>query len=209
MCYSATASFSASAVLVMIGATLLWLNKNKNYLPLTLFPVLFAIQQAAEGFLWLGIAPNFAKNLFLFIAFIGWPVWVPFSFWFAEEGLWSKQALSVCFGIGLVVSSLLGLVIPNMEVSITSASILSLYPSHFYAHDILYIDYALATVMPFFLSSLPNSSLMGFLFAFSALLIVWIDRTFFVSLWCFVSALISIGLFFILKPRFRNRLSKK
>ncbi len=205
MCYSATASFSASAVLAVMGLTLVLRTQNKKFLPLALIPLLFAIQQAAEGFLWLGIAPDFAKSLFLFFAFVGWPLWIPFAFWFAEEVSWSKQTLAICFGVGLIISSMLGFAIPNMTASISCASVYYAYPPHFYNHDILFASYVIATVFPFFLSSLPKTSYFGLLFAASALLIAWIDRTFFISLWCFVSALISLGLFFILS----NPLSRK
>jgi hypothetical protein len=209
MCYSATASFSASAVLAVMGLVLNVRVRNKNFLPLALIPLLFAAQQAAEGFLWLGIAPNFAKNLFLFVAFVGWPLWIPFAFWFAEEVLWSKQTLAICFGIGLVVSTMLGFTIPGMMSSTNGSSIHYTYPSYFDKHSILFVGYAIATVFPFFLSSLPKTSYLGLLFAASALLIGWIDRTFFISLWCFVSALISLGLFFILKPYLYTTHSKK
>ena len=205
MCYSATASFTASTVLAVMGLALILRTQNKRFLPLALFPWLFAIQQAAEGFVWLGLAPDFAKNLFLFFALVGWPLWVPFAFWFAEKRSWSKQTLAICFGVGLVISSLLGFSIPNMTASTTCSSVHYVYPTHFYNHNILFVSYAIATVFPFFLSSLPKTAYLGLLFAASALLIAWIDRTFFISLWCFVSAMISLGLFFILRPHLHSQ----
>lgn len=199
MCYSANASFAAAAVLTVMSGFLLTRVKNKRFVPLALIPLFFAMQQAAEGLLWLGIVPTFAKSFFLFFAFIVWPLWVPFSFWLVEEKKESRQILAACFGIGVVISTLLSLTIPQITVSTAFSSILYFYPDHFYKPDILLVFYGCATLLPFFVSSLPRTCLFGFLFAASALLILWVDRTFFVSLWCFVSALISCGLFFILR----------
>lgn len=201
MCLSATVSFSAAAALAVMGVVLLVRIKNRRYLPLALLPLFFAVQQSAEGFVWLNLANSLAKALFLFFAFIVWPLWIPFALWFVEKNEVRKQALTVCFGVGLVISGLLAFVIPSMTVSATHSSIQYIYPTLFYRGDILFVFYGVATVLPFFLSSLAKTSLFGLLFALSALVTAWIDRTFFISLWCFVSALISLGLFFLLRPQ--------
>ncbi|MFC2049059.1 DUF6629 family protein [Chlamydiota bacterium] len=204
MCYSASASFTAAAALAVVGVILLFRMKNKHFLPLALVPLFFAIQQSAEGVLWLDYAQNaFEKNLFLFFALVFWPLWSPFSFWFAEEKSGRKQALALCFGIGLVVSCLLAFAVPSMTAAVRQYSIQYTYPPDFNLQGALSVFYVAATVVPFFLSSLPKTTLFGLLFALSALLIGWIDKTFFISIWCFVAAVISLGLFFIVKPSFK------
>ena len=203
MCFSATASFTAAAVLAVLGAALLFRIRDRRFLPLALIPIFFALQQAAEGFLWLDFSENaFEKDLFLFFAFVVWPLWIPYSFWSAETKLGCRQRLAVCFGIGLVVSCLLAFSIPYTTATAGHYSIHYSYPSYFDLHPTLFTFYAAATVLPFFLSSLRGTALLGILFALTALLIGWIDRIFFISLWCFVSALVSLGLFLILKPKF-------
>lgn len=57
MCFSAPISFAASAWLLPTGLCSLQLvhQQNPRYIPLAFIPVTFAIQQACEGLVWLGI----------------------------------------------------------------------------------------------------------------------------------------------------------
>lgn len=53
MCFSATASFTASAVLGITGIATLRQVKFKSLIFLACLPLLFAIQQFNEGLIWL------------------------------------------------------------------------------------------------------------------------------------------------------------
>ena len=53
MCFSATASFSAGAVLLGIGALTVKSSHRRREMPLAAIPLLFAIQQLTEGVIWL------------------------------------------------------------------------------------------------------------------------------------------------------------
>lgn len=53
MCFSATASFSVAAITAMIGIAAVKHVKRPRDLMVAGVPVLFAAQQAVEGFLWL------------------------------------------------------------------------------------------------------------------------------------------------------------
>ena len=57
MCFSAVASFSASAVLLPVGAYCVARAAAERWtlLPLALVPIAFGVQQFAEGFVWLGL----------------------------------------------------------------------------------------------------------------------------------------------------------
>jgi len=193
MCFSAKASFTAAAVLVVMGALLMRRPYDRRLVFLTLIPFFFAIQQAAEGFLWLKVTPDVSKWVFLSFAFVVWPIWIPFSFWYAEETPFRKQAMAFCLGIGLVVGFLLAMAIPHVQIYATQ------HIQYIYSYTGLGVFYMIATLLPFFLSSLSKAWALGFLFLLSALIVLWVERTFFISIWCFFSALISLGLFFIKK----------
>jgi hypothetical protein len=83
MCFSADASFAAAAVLVPAGVycTTQAFRKDRRMIPLGLVPLLFAVQQASEGFVWLAMTDGDAARatrpaqVFLFIAMILWPIW--------------------------------------------------------------------------------------------------------------------------------------
>jgi hypothetical protein len=56
MCFSATASFTAGAVLLGVGALTLrsaLTSRQRHVLPFAAIPLLFAIQQLIEGVIWL------------------------------------------------------------------------------------------------------------------------------------------------------------
>ena len=53
MCFSATASFSAGAVLLGIGKLTVQSAHRRREMPLAAIPLLFAIQQLSEGVIWL------------------------------------------------------------------------------------------------------------------------------------------------------------
>jgi hypothetical protein len=86
MCFSAEASFAASAVLAPAGAycATAAYHKDRRLLPLALVPLAFAAQQCAEGLVWQGLhsqEPELvlrASLVFLFFAIPFWPFWIPF-----------------------------------------------------------------------------------------------------------------------------------
>ena len=87
ICFSSTASFSAAAVLLPLGALAIQQTRRRarpELLPLAIMPVFFGLQQAIEGCLWLqlesGSASAFVWPLavaYLFFAFALWPSWIP------------------------------------------------------------------------------------------------------------------------------------
>lgn len=82
MCFSATASFTASAVLGFVGAATLIKTQNKKAWLLAAVPMLFSLQQFVEGLLWLSLKNHSEYTLpltyiFLFFALLLWPIYVP------------------------------------------------------------------------------------------------------------------------------------
>lgn len=109
MCFSAEASFGVGALLLPAGYYCLHqaLRQGPSYLPLAIIPLVFSIQQFAEGLVWIGIRheqPTLrtaAGLVFLFFALGFWPFWASFCGLFLERDR-SRQA-------GLVLGALLGL----------------------------------------------------------------------------------------------------
>lgn len=92
MCFSATASFTAAAVLApagVIGLGRAW-RGDRRFLALCALPLLFAVQQAFEGLVWrAGAASDVAAVTryslgYMFFSWLAWPVWVPFATYFLE-----------------------------------------------------------------------------------------------------------------------------
>ena len=82
MCFSALSSFTASALLITSGAycSKKVIEKNNHeYLPMAMIPLLFGLQQALEGMVWLSLGTNdhilvnhYALG-FLFFSHFLWP----------------------------------------------------------------------------------------------------------------------------------------
>ena len=83
MCFSATASFTAAAVLSTTGVVTLKKAKSTSELPLASIPLLFGIQQAIEGIVWISFGSTLLNTIaaygFLFFAYVLWPILVPIA----------------------------------------------------------------------------------------------------------------------------------
>jgi hypothetical protein len=201
MCFSAPASFAASAALLTISVTLLSKIKTPRLFALALVPLFFGLQQAAEGWLWYSDKQSYpAQLIFTFFAFFFWPIWTPFSFWIAEP-LKEKKAILMNFvSIGTLVGLIYFPVISDITVGGCSRSIfydLPLFGSVASSH-MIGIAYAVATLSPFFLSSLKGMWGVGLLGTIACAMTFILDELCFASLWCFFMAIISLALLYVL-----------
>lgn len=106
MCFSAEASFTAAALLTPLGAASVaraW-RVDKSFVPLCTLPLLFGLQQFAEGMVWVAGAAGDSAGVehyslaFIFFSWIVWPIWVPVSVYFLEPA--SRRPLFLAFAVG-------------------------------------------------------------------------------------------------------------
>jgi hypothetical protein len=207
MCFSAPVSFTASVVLGAVGIALLARTKELPLIPLALIPLFFALQQLAEGFVWLSVPEvSTSKNIYLFFAYVFWPIWIPFSFYFAEKSPVRRELLALCLGMGLAVGSALvvgisdaGAIEHNHTIHYQTNSIYDSY------YTISLLFFALAGLLPFFISSLTKIWAVGLLITLAGIVTFTLDRFWFISLWCFWSALLSMSLFLVLPQKKSGR----
>lgn len=207
MCYSAPVSFTLAGILTVVGVLAIVRAKRKDQLMFATTPLLFAVQQAAEGFVWLAYGcsdyENFicAKYLFLCFAFVIWPVWLPLSLWMIEKQRVRKMILKALYIVGAVYS-------------IYTAIILLLYAVHVevVGHSIRYTGiwydgfwmklqfsmYLLPTVVSFFISSFPRVWILGCAGVGSLIFTYMIMQATLVSVWCFFAAALSMMIVWIL-----------
>jgi hypothetical protein len=92
MCFSATASFTAAAVLLPAGGLSVYRawRSDRRYLALGALPLLFGLQQLFDGLVWRagdvgnGDAVTRYSLAYMFFSWLAWPIWVPFSTYFVE-----------------------------------------------------------------------------------------------------------------------------
>ena len=231
MCFSATASFGASAVLGVVGIIAVAKAKTNPQRLFATIPLIFAMQQLTEGFLWLSLKdPELASSqslltyIYLVFAMAVWPLWVPLTIRLLEKDARSKRIMNVLVGIGAFVAICVVLVLSLYPVQVMTPICLSCpfssTPSinqHLHyefsfppvpkglivAFTVLYI---LATIITPFISSIKKMKWLGFVFLASYLFAVILYNNFVVSVWCFFAALLSFVVLWIIIDLRRNRL---
>jgi len=208
MCFSATASFTAGIVLTGIGVMTLRKVKKPSYYCFALIPLIFAVQQLIEGVVWLSFTNadmmqyrQVATYGFLFFAENLWPFWVPLSILLMEENPTKKKILKVITVLGLLLSVYLLFCMFNYELHAEVCSHHIFYNLDFPLEVNIYgaMVYYLSTVIAPILSS--NRKVQWF--GFGVLLAYVAARLFFeisrISVWCFFAAVVSIGIYFIIR----------
>lgn len=214
MCFSASASLTASAFLIPTGIycirmaldreTPSELMRDREYLALSFIPLFFGIQQAFEGLLWLGFEAHssteisFAALGFLFFSHFFWLVWIPCSAFTLEPNLVKKNilfgltAIGTLYGIFLYFPLLFN---PDwLVVSVNHSSIdyqIRLIFDNWLHGQIVVWIYVVLILFPLFFSSLRSINRLGGLLAVSAFLTYFSFSYAFISVWCFFAALIS------------------
>ncbi len=207
MCFSAQASLIASATLLALGSYAIKKIKSKasskNLLPLALVPFFFGIQQTSEGFIWLTYAnPDMAfitqaaTWFFLFFAFFFWPVWIPFTALMFEKSAQRKSWFLILLGAGITIASTL--IFIALESGVTPEVSCSHIRYNVHMPDLFNywgpFVYCMTTVMPFFISTRKRMWLFGLALSASVLITYIFYAEFFTSVWCFFSAILSMGI---------------
>jgi hypothetical protein len=201
MCFSAGASFGAGIVLATVGIASLKKVQTPSQKPFASIPILFAIQQFSEGFLWLSLSnPAHASwqqiPVYVFLAFaqIVWPTWVPFSILMVEKDAKRKRILMLMLGIGMMVSSYLAycMVVYHLEAQIAAYHIQ--YTLHFPMAVAWFsgMVYFIPTVLPPFVSGIKRMRILGLTILTSYLITTVFFHEYIISIWCFFAAVLSV-----------------
>ena len=197
MCFSATASFTAGAALLGIGALTLRRTNHGAEIPYASIPVLFGLQQLVEGGLWLTFLDktphlnSVLTHVYSLFSHVLWPVFVPIAVLLLEAVPWRRKLLKA-LAVGGAISGLYLLYFWAMDP--TTSKIVGrhiVYDSpHFYILPILVL-YVLGTCVSSLLSSHAAVRWFGAVSltsyaAASAFYAVW-----FISVWCFFAAVMS------------------
>lgn len=202
MCFSAEASFISSGVLTLAGLYAIrktLTSQHKNFILVALIPLLFAIQQFSEGFVWVflqtqnEIGWKIASYFFLFFALVVWPSWIPLSLSRIDPD--RKIVFYILFIIGVVYGVLAYIpmiIYPDIvETNICNHSI-CYSQMHPFRSPIALIIYLVLTIGSTFICSWKFIRYLGILISGSAIVSYLFYSYAFVSVWCFFSAVISV-----------------
>lgn len=205
MCFSATASFTAGIGLSVIGGAAIARTTQKTDIPFATIPLLFGIQQLAEGVIWLSLgtsasALSMATFIYLLFSHVVWPILLPTSIFLMERTGWRRWALSVCMGIGAVVSVyfLYYLLVETVTASVIYGSIAYTSP-HFFKIFIV-SPYTIATCASCLFSSHRIINMFGIVAFIAAIIASMFYYYAFISVWCFFGAILSVIIYLQKRP---------
>ena len=220
MCFSASVSYSAAAVLVGTGVYAVRQARRLQppYLMWALVPVLFGLQQAFEGRVWqeldagnAGAAVPYALGFHFFSHFL-WLWWLPLSSYLVETGQGKagkprKRVIGGCAIFGAFAGTLVYSVMlfhPEwMSVGIREHSITYDFSVPFRSPFHLPITpaalYALTILVPLLISSHRLIKIFGVLVVLSSVLTSAAYGYAYVSVWCFFAAVLSLYLVYMIR----------
>jgi hypothetical protein len=199
MCFSAAANFTGSGVLGAIGAITLTKVKHRRELLFASLPVLFAVHQFTEGFVWLGLdgvlSPHVTHDMgaaFMLYAQGLLPFLMPLSVVLFEPDMKSRRRM-IPF---LVIGTLTALYILWALIA---------YPTQIYvkANSIVYINastnnifvailYVVATCGSLLFSKIRDMVIFGIANLVILVVVMELKRYAFTSLWCAYAAVASV-----------------
>jgi hypothetical protein len=229
MCFSASASFTASAVLMPLGLYATHIARRTDqptYVPLALTPFFFGVQQLIEGLVWTGVKHGSVEPLtrlsslgFLFFAYCFWMIWIPWSAWSISRsgdsrGLQHRlkwvAIVSTVIGITFYIPVLLNP--PSVQPALTTGRLLyDLSSLHSVYHNFVTTEpfgemiYWAFIVLPLIALKDRAVKLFGVLI-FVSIFLTWLTYSAtFNSVWCFYCAILSIYVIWIVnRPRLKT-----
>lgn len=212
MCFSAEASFTAAALLVPAGALGLrqaW-RTDRRYTALCALPLLFGVQQFLEGLVWTSGAAGDAalthsfSAAYMFFAWLAWPVWVPFSVFFLEPDR-RRPFYVVAAVLGGIIGA--GIYLPYfvhgewLTVRLLESAIVyggvELF-DFIWGRDLTYAAYLALVIFPPLLSSRDEVRVFGILIALAFAITYAFFRFAYISVFCFLGAIMSFYLLFMI-----------
>ncbi|WP_236036185.1 DUF6629 family protein [Rhizorhabdus histidinilytica] len=199
MCFSATSSFVAAGVIGAIGVATLRHVREPRALLFASVPMLFALHQFSEGFVWLGLDGRIGKMALDHLAFLFMlyaqgilPLLMPAAVALMEPPGWRRGAI-------------LGLTVIGALVCVWDVYGLISLPSHVFVehHSIAYRNqltgnfgisclYILATCGALLLSSHRVVRGYGVLNVIGLTIVQIVKEYAFASVWCFYAAILSV-----------------
>jgi hypothetical protein len=199
MCFSATANFVGSGVLGTVGVLTLTKVRHRRELMFAALPLLFAVHQFTEGFVWLGLdgmlSPKVTQAMaaaFMLYAQGLLPFLIPLSVWLFEPTGNSRRRMVpfMVIGTGTTLYMLWALTAYPFQVYIRANSLVYMNPAT--NHFLVAVLYVIATCGSLFFSKVNDMVIFGAANLIILLVVMAVKRYAFTSLWCAYAAVASV-----------------
>lgn len=207
MCFSAPASLIAGVGLLSLGAVTVKRVRSRQELLYGLIPLLFGIQQLLEGALWMTfpdrspVLNTWLTYLYLLFSNVLWPVYVPLAVLSLETVTWRRRVVAATAVVGAGVSLyLLGiLVFQPVTSNVIGQHICYDFPNA-YEHTTILV-YGIVTCVSLLLSSHRRVVAFGVVAFVSEVIAYTFYTLWFISVWCFFAAVLSVIVLWYFKGR--------
>lgn len=212
MCFSAGADVVGGVVIGAIGVDVLrHVNARRQYALLASLPLLLALHQLDEAFVWWGLQGHvpgavgrFATWVYLLFAFVVLPVFVPISI-LALEPHGRRRWLMIPFvAMGAVVSGVLLAAMVRGPVKATLAPLYVAYSTGLHADVLVVALYVAATCGSLIFSGIRDIAWFGVINLIAAALLARLTIDGFASLWCAWAAISSAAFAIHLRRNLRQ-----
>ncbi len=199
MCFSATANFVGSGALAAVGLVTLTRVKHRREMLFASLPLLFAIHQFIEGFVWLGLdgilSPAVTHDMgaaFMLYAQGLLPFLLPLSVMLFEPDAKSRRRMQpfLVLGAGTTLYILWALTAFPTQVYVRGNSIV--YINQATNNTAVAVLYVIATCGSLFFSQLKMMVAFGVANLAIILVVMAFKRYAFTSLWCAYAAIASV-----------------
>lgn len=199
MCFSPDADFTAAAVVGVVGVETLRNVRTRRELIIGALPILFALHQFTEGFVWLGLRGDVsnsvggtATDIYVVYAYAVLPMIVPIGLYLIEPNRRHRRWVVPFIVLGFGVGGYMLWQVTQYPVSAQELASCIAYNTHMPFGTQIDIAYVIATCGPALISSrrylrwFGVANLIGVAIAFS------IRKADFTSVWCVYAALVSV-----------------
>ena len=199
MCFSATANFVGSGVLGAVGVATFTKVKHRRELLFAALPLLFAIHQFTEGFVWLGLdgslSPEVAHDMgaaFMLYAQGLLPFLLPLSVLLFEPNAKGRRRMLpfLVLGGGISLYILWALTAFPFELYVRGNSIV--YINQATNNTAVAVLYVIATCGALFFSEIRMMVILGAVNLTILLVVMVVKRYAFTSVWCAYAAVASV-----------------
>jgi hypothetical protein len=198
MCFSAQADVVMGVAVGAVGVDTLRHVTDRRELPLALLPLLFAVHQLVEAFVWWGLDGTVPLGLgraaavaYLIIAFV-LPVLVPLTVVAIEPDRVRRRVMLGLAGLGAVVSTVLVLAVVTDPVALADRGLHVSYDVGLGGGGVLTELYVVAVCGAFLASSSRRIVVFGALNLVAVAVLGFLTLDGVISLWCAWAAVTSV-----------------
>lgn len=208
MCFSAGASFAAGTAITAVGVATLKEVKRPSHKLFASVPLIFGIQQLAEGCLWFSLQNQgyetiemISTYIFLLAAVVLCPFLIPLSVMKMEQDNGRRKTMKLLLVVGLILSAYYAYNIFFFQVSPAIMNCHIYYNIHSIGSLAVpaFLGYLLVTIIPLLLSTEKYILRLGIFMFLSCLVTVFFYKENLTSVWCFFAAIISIMIYVIIR----------